>query len=212
MAVLIKAMLAHPASWGDGAEYLKSIFQDEHGAKIKELISKWFGYGIPALDRVKSCTAERATLIGYGELLDGQAHRFELPLPSALESTKHLRRLIVTLAWISPISPRSYLYRNAKMWLKLPSDMALFNLTNEVSAKASTRGTLQHLIYEGDHAATYSAGNTLNIDVNCISEAGEIQQPVRYGLFATLEAAEGVAIYEEIRASIATRVSIKQRV
>jgi len=211
-AVLIKAMLAHSASWGDGAEHLKSVFQDEHGTKkSKELISKWFGYGIPALDRVMNCTSERATLIGYGELLDGRAHRFELPLPSALESTKHLRRLIVTLAWISPISPKSYMYRNAKMWLKLPSNMPLFNSTNEVSVKASERGTLQHLIYEGDHAATYSKGNTLSIDVNCVSEAGEIQQPVRYGLFVTLEAAEGVAIYDEIRALITTRVSIQQR-
>ena len=99
---LLKAMLVHGCSWGDIGDHLKSRIENsdfgreikeraeslysrpadisnEIGGQYKSLLARWMGYGLPQIDRVLDCTDQRATLLGYGELSDGEAHVFRLP-------------------------------------------------------------------------------------------------------------------------------------
>ena len=56
-------------------------------------------------------------------------------------------------------------------------------------------------LLEGTSATPFQDGDAIVIKVNCRADAGEIIQPIRYGLAVTLEVAEelGIPIYAEVR-------------
>src|SRR5699024_3135795 len=62
-AILLKAMLAHGASWDSVGNKVATATGDS----VKQLC-KWLGNGIPNVERVAECTKERVTLIGLGAL------------------------------------------------------------------------------------------------------------------------------------------------
>ena len=66
------------------------------------------------------------------------------------------------------------------------------------------RGTVQHEIFEGERAVPYGEDETLSFQVNCRSDAGELERSVGYGLAITLEVSEisGLSIYDEVRVKL----------
>nr|VFJ67612.1 MAG: Subtilase family protein [Candidatus Kentron sp. FW] len=229
-APLLKAMLVHGCSWDRIGEHLES--QIEHSAlgeeiktraeslysrqanisgeinrQYKALLSRWMGYGMPEIERVLGCTEQRATLLGFGELSDGNAHVFRLPLPPSLGSVREWRRLTVTLAWLSPISPNTQKYRTASLWFEV-DNKGLGTERSDADWQAVKRGTVQHEVFEGEKAAPFTDGDAIAIKVNCREDAGKIQSPVAYGLAVSLEVAEGVdiAVYDEVRTRIAQAI------
>lgn len=213
LAPLLKSMVIHGCSWGEIENRLRAILQTPtNGRQIRSLISRWMGYGVPDGNRVLSCTEQRATLLGFGQLGDEQAHLFSLPLPTSLGARREWRRLTVTLAWMSPVAAITQRYRSAGLWFEVDGD-AIATSREEVDTKASRRGTVQHEVFEGDRAVAITDDANLTIKVNCQKDAAKIQQPVAYGLAVTLEVAEGIdiAIYEEIRTRIASAVEIRTR-
>ena len=230
---LLKAMLVHGCSWGDTGDYLKSRIESsdigqeiagrasalyrrqadvsrEIGRQYKSLLTRWMGYGLPKIERVLDCTDQRATLLGYGELSDGKAHVFSLPLPPSLNALQVKKRLTVTLAWLSPISPRTQKYRTASLWFEV-DDTGLAPKRQNVDRHAVGRGTVQHEIFEGGRAHPVSDGDAIEIKVNCREDAGKIQAPVAYGLIVSLEVAAGVdvPVYNEISSLIKTAIPIQ---
>ena len=199
---------------------------DDIGEKLKQLLSqhlvwvkgksftaRWLGYGEPDINRVLECTERRATLLGYGELSDGKADIYTLPLPPSLASQTVKRRLSITLAYLSPVIPKSWKYRTAALWFEILKTGATVNLADDrqdADWKAVRRGTVQHEVFDGEKAEPFIDGATIQIKVNCRKDAGNIKSPVPYGLVVSLEVAEGVDIhipvYEEIKSRIATRV------
>jgi len=134
IALLLKDMLVHGCEWNDmGKRLSRAIENSEIGEAIaqkandlysrrvdianeinrqyKKLISCWLGYGMPDIDRVLACTKQWATLLGFGQLAAGTAHVFRLPLPPSISFCREQRRLIVTLAWLSPFAPSTQKYR-----------------------------------------------------------------------------------------------------
>ncbi|MCG3195737.1 MAG: hypothetical protein GHCLOJNM_00204 [bacterium] len=213
LAPLLKAMVIHGCSWGEIADRLRAILQTpNNGHQVRSLISRWLGYGVPDSNRVLSCTEQRATLLGFGQLGDEEAHLFSLPLPPSLGARREWRRLTVTLAWMSPVAARTQRYRSAGLWFEVDGS-AIATSRADVDTKASRRGTVQHEVFEGDRAFAITDDANLTIKVNCRKDAASIQQPVAYGLAVTLEVAEGIdiAIYEEIRTRIASAVEIRTR-
>ena len=63
---MFKAMLIHGAKWGELADIIRESL--DFSGRAADEIHKWLGYGIPDIARVKECTKNRITLIGYGEL------------------------------------------------------------------------------------------------------------------------------------------------
>lgn len=186
----------------------------EHVTAPASFASRWLGYGVPDIQKVLECTAQRATVLGYGQLLDGQAHLFRLPLPPSLSSVREWRRLTITLAWISPVQPSNQKYRCASMWFEANNQIA--NQRQEASSgrsgwQAVKRGTLQHEIFEGQSAHPFVDGDSLVIKVNCRKEAAAIDSPVPYGIAVSFEVGEGVQlpIYEEIRQRVRIQPAIQ---
>lgn len=210
---LLKAMLVHGCSWGDVGNRLEGILSANHSSKeIKSWISRWLGYGLPDIQRVQECNAQRATLLGFGSLGDDQAHAFRLPLPPSLSAVTHVRRLTVTLAWFTPVMSTTQKYRGAKLWFE--SKHGITEDRQDADWQAVRRGTIQHEVFEGDQAVPFADGETIKIQVNCAKDAGEFTAPIAYGLAVSLEVAENVnvAVYDEVKARVAVPVQVQQRV
>ncbi len=209
---LLKAMLVHGCSWGDiGTRISEVLRTPENGRQLSGLISRWMGYGIPQIDRVLDCTDQRATLLGFGQLSDGEANVFRLPLPPSLGSRPEWRRLTVTLAWLSPISASTQKYRTASLWFETNNN-GLVPTRSDADWRAVRRGTVQHEVFEGQRAEPFIDGDVIEIKVNCREDAGKIQHPIAYGIAVSLEVSEGVdiAVYDEIRIRIAPAIQIQQ--
>ena len=215
--VLTKALLVHGAGWDNAQEHYESVLKNEqNGRCFREYLGRFLGYGSADIPRVMTCTDERVTVLGFGELEDGQGAEFTFPLPPSLSSVNERRRLTVTLAWLSPTHASRQSYRIAHLWFN-PSNAIAPN-RQFADHRAVQRGTLQHEVLEGDVASVFQDGESIAIRVNCRADAADIAEPIRYGLVVTLEVAEGVMprlftipIYQEVRDRIATRVQVEGR-
>ena len=213
---LLKAMLAHGCSWGEVGTRVESILRTpDNGKELRRLVSNWLGYGVPEVSRVLECTDQRATLLGFGELQDGEGHIFQLPLPPSLSTRRDWRRLTCTLAWLSPTAANTQKYRTASLWFEVEGTLASNRQgisSGQDGWRSVKRGTLQHEIFEGNTAEPFSDGDTISIKVNCRADAGKITAPVAYGLAVSLEVAEDIdlPIYNEIRTRITPAIRIQQ--
>ena len=208
---LIKAMIVHGCSWEDIENRVARSLNLTDRRLIKNQVVRWCGYGVPQIEKVKECTENRATLLGYGQLNENKAHIFHLPIPPSLNGRREWRRLTVTLAWISPIVATTQKYRNASLWFDVGSD-PFGGSRRDVELNTARRGTVQHEIFEGEKILPFSEGDSLQIKVNCRKDGGKkISGPVKYGLVVSLEVAEGIdiPIYNEIRTRITTPISIR---
>jgi hypothetical protein len=213
ISALLKTLAVHACSWDLTGERLREILADRtDGRSVKHWISQWIGYGVPDVDRLLECTEQRATLLGFGQLNDGEGHVFQLPLPPSLGSRTDWRRLTITLGWITPVRPTTQKYRCADLWFSLP-DRRLTNQRTNADHNAVRRGTVHHEVFEGKDAFVISDGDTLTIKVNCRKDAYRISSQVQYGLAVSLEVAEGtpIPIYEEVRTRIRPEVEIRPR-
>jgi hypothetical protein len=204
---LLKAMLVHGCSWRESKDRMEQIFSGADADDIKKATSRWLGYGTPDIQRVLECARQRATVLGFGQLTDGQAHLFRLPLPPSLGAQRIKRRLTVTLAWLSRIAPSTQKYRESSLWVEVPEEYRrVAPERSENDWRAVKRGTVQHEIFEGERAEPISNGDALQLKVNCRNDAKKIIAPVPYGLVVSLEVAEGqganIDIYDEIRTRI----------
>ena len=218
-AVLLKALLVHGAEWGDRADQLLAERPEFHAiananirrAREKDFVTRWLGYGAANVERALACSAERATLIGVGELAADGALVFSAPLPPGLAGSKEWRRLTLTLAWMTPINSANQAYRRARLWVAPPQDPLRVRRLNSVHERAALRGTVQHEILEGNDAVVFADGDRLVFKVNCAADAGELTEHVPFALCVSLEAAveSGIAVYQEIRERIAQPIAIR---
>lgn len=206
-AVLVKALLVHCAQrqpgWGDTLVPADPAFGRNARAQQKRQLSRWFGHGLPDLDRALACTEQRATAIGVGHLGDDEALEFRFPLPPCLRSQAVERRLTATLAWLSPANPFDQRYRLAEMWFEPPGDR-IGVTERDFDFNQVRKGTVQHEVLRGRHATPYADGDFMIFKVNCKAGAGKLEGVARFALCVSLEVAEGVRlpIYEEIAARI----------
>lgn len=217
-AVLLKALLVHGAQWGDWSERLLAerpefdeITGNTRRTTQKDFVTRWLGYGIVDVGRVIACTAERATLLGVGELGADEAFVFSAPLPPTLAGKIAWRRLTVTLAWMSPINCSHQGYRRAKLWITPPQSELRVKRENSVHDKSALRGTVQHEVLEGEDAVAFVDGNHFECKVNCAADAGDLIEKVRFALCVSLEVAvgSGIPVYQEIRDRIKLPVVIQ---
>ena len=210
-AVLLKALLVHGAEWGDlETQILNARPEIDDWRQQQSLVTRFIGYGLADIDRAITCTEQRATLIGTGELKDGEALEFRVPLPPSLNAQKVKRRLTITLAWMSPVNTRHAKYRAARLWIKPPHEDLGISRLNHRDWHRVQRGTVQHEVFEGENATAFVEGADLVFKVNCAEDGGKLLVPVPFALCVTLEVGEGVElpIYQEIQERVSARVSI----
>ncbi|MDA3897595.1 MAG: S8 family peptidase, partial [Desulfobacteraceae bacterium] len=217
MAVLIKALLVHGAQHDDQAEkaLTESLKTPKNSRRFKAVMARYIGYGAVNIERVIACTEQRGTVIGCGEIKENQVHEYRFPLPLGLSGSQEWRRMVVTLAWFSPINSAHRNLREAKLELQpagkwKETELALSR--QEADHNQVLRGTVQHEILEGDNQiAAYQEDGHILLHVTCKADATEkLDEAIPYGLAVTLEVAEGVAIpiYQQIRARIRPQVAV----
>ena len=210
-AILIKAMLTHGASWEQIASELSRVTGDS-----PKQLSRWIGNGIPNVDRVKTCTKERITLIGRGALEKDQGDVFRLPLHIDFSTRLIKRKLTVTLAYLSPIESNKQLYRSAQLWFEIDDGQkGLIPSGSRQNSEwqAVRKGTLQHEIFVGERPIAWN-NEDLIIKVNCKEDAGKLgHNPIPYCIFVSFEVAEGfdIDLYDGVADLIHQRVRITNR-
>ena len=208
-AVLLKTLLVHGAHWANAETPYESILKTtENRRTFRDYVGRFLGYGSADMAKVLGCTDQRVTVLGVGTLDDGQGEEFLLPLPPSLSAVTDKRRLTVTLAWLTPVNCTRQNYRIAHLWFNPKNSLA----TDRICAdwRAAQRGTVQHEVLESAEAVDFQDGDTIAIKVNCRADAGDIPEPIRYGLAVTLQVAEGIdiPIYQEVRSRLRVRVPV----
>ena len=217
MAILIKTLLIHSAKHDDFV--VKTLIQSLKisGGRKKEILSRYIGYGNANIDRVLNCTEQRGTVIGFGEIEANKAHEYNFPLPIGLSGKDIERRMLVTLAWFSPLNPKHRRLREAKLELK-PSEnwknTALKLKRKDSDLYQVLRGSVQHEVFEKDRKKTdsYAEDGKISLQVICKPDATEVlTDKIPYGLAVTLEVEEDIKIYQEIRQKLKQPIPIKPK-
>jgi hypothetical protein len=209
VAVIIKAMLVHGASWGEWPEFIEQVFDGtdngpERWWRNKRNCARFLGYGAADFDRGTVCNDQRVILLGCGELSADEGHVYRVPLPRALHAQTEKRRLTITLAWLSPMNPRHRSYRIADLWFDPPVSYLQVKRT-DADHDAVTRGTVQHEVLEGSASVPINDGDTMPVQVNCRADAAnKLTVPVPYALMVSLETARplAVSIYDQVKVAL----------
>lgn len=207
--VLLKALLAHGASWPREAGAWQSIVAVP-APRDRDETARAYGYGVPDFRRAAACTETRATAIGVGTLTDEQAWRFRFPRPACLDAHTMLRRLVVTMAYLTPIHPGHQAYRRARVWVEHAQAASALGLeSRDVTVKTARRGTLEHVVLEGERLAPDPTVTELELTVCCRADAGDLTTTIPFALAVTLEVGEGQTL--PIYTQVADRLRVRQR-
>lgn len=217
ISVLIKALLVHGAKQDDDAcaAITAALKTRDNSRQFKEVMSRYLGYGAVQIERVLACTEQRGTVLGCGEIRENEIHEYRLPLPPGLSSSQEWRRMVVTLAWFSPVNPGHRNFREAKLemspannWGTLPLKLA----RQDGDHNQVLRGTVQHEVLEGtDQIAAFQDGDSILLHIACKKDAtARLDDAIPYGLAVTLEVAEGIQIpiYEQLRTRLQPQVAV----
>jgi len=217
IAVLIKALLVHGAQHDAQTKraLTKSLKLPENSRRFKEVMARYIGYGAVNIERVLACTEQRGTVLGCSEIRENQVHEYRFPLPLGLSGRKDWRRMVVTLAWFSPINPAHRNLREAKLafqpvgkWGESPLKLKRVDSDNN----QVLRGTVQHEVLDGEkQISAYEEDGHIMLHVTCKADATEkLDDAIPYGLAVTLEVGENVdiPIYQQIRARIKSQVAV----
>ena len=100
-AVLLKALLVHPAHWPeDSASMLRTVLgptNPKQHVRQKDNIRRFLGYGWVDADEAVACAADRATFWATGELPPNRAITVDVPIPHCMAGQARLHSLSATL-------------------------------------------------------------------------------------------------------------------
>lgn len=217
ISLVIKALLVHGAKQDNNARtaITNALKTAGNSRKIKEVIGRYLGYGPVDIERVLACTEQRATVIGYGKIRENEIHDYRFPLPPALSGSDVWRRMVVTLAWFSPVNSYHKNFREAKLevvpmgnWNK--SHLKLTR--QDADHNQVLRGTVQHEIVEGsEKIAAYQDGDNICLHIICKKDAtANLDEDIPYGLAVTLEVEEGIQIpiYDQVSVRLRPQVAV----
>lgn len=203
--VIVKALLVHGARWQpEAAALIGEIFgpADRHFER-RDNISRLLGYGVPDIQRVLDCSPRQATMVGYGAIDTAHAHEYRIPLPECLEAVVDPRSVIVTVAWMSPVSGSHIDYRRAQMHLDLPGHEGAIGVRRDAGQQpndhTSNRGSVIHEIYSGEDAAVFVEDGHLVLRVWCKERPNRLRldNAIRYAVAVTVEAGTELPVYEQ---------------
>jgi len=217
----LKALLVQRARWDAMSSDLVSRASVGMSArKTSEIMTRLLGFGGVDGMLLTECTPLRVTALSGGQLAKDQGAEHRFPLPPQLSGKRGLRRLAVTLSWMSPVNPRNHRWRKAHLWFKTPSSKLQIGSKKHLERSHADwqtvqRGTIQHEVFEGEKAAAFVDGDDILILVSCREDALGLSGEVPYALAVTLEVEEGIGvndIYTEIRDRVQARIRLQERI
>lgn len=208
-SLILKALVVHGAEVPSLVKNrIAEILKTEHNSRtFKDDEAQYFGYGHLNEQRIHSCSSNQATLIHTGAVnLDG-ADLYRFPLPPCLAGSIEERRMIVTLAWFSPINPFHDEYRQAQMWVSDPKNSKLKFDEGDYYHHHQKKGTVFHHVVRGIRASNYLDDKDILLKVNCKPRAGAIDIKIPYALVVTLETTNpDLPVYDEVKNILIQRV------
>jgi hypothetical protein len=217
-AVLLKALLAHPARWPhDAAALIRATLGPPEGRyhqRQKDNIRRFLGFGCVEADDAVACAADRATFWAAGTLERDKVAVIDVPVPIAISGEARAHALSATLAWFTPIAPGRKSYRSVRLKLLEPRDQEALGVQpdpNQPDGNQTRRGTLFTRRWSGDRAPVVGPKMVISLTVQRDPDQGvPIDEAVPFGLAVTLTMPGVVEIYEQVRQrlGVAPRTSI----
>ncbi|SMB54603.1 conserved hypothetical protein [Serratia proteamaculans] len=208
-ALILKAMMVHGAEHNSESRALISRHLDTNASRtFKSDLNQYLGFGRVNENRIHFCEDNQATLIYSNEIEAESAQDYFLPLPPSLAAKTINRRLIVTVAWFSPVNHGHKDYRAAQLWASPAYGTIDLDEIDYYSSHLKN-GTVFHDVRKGNRASAFTQGDKLAIRINCFGRAGIQKLKVPYVVIATLDT-PGIAlpIYQEVREEL--RISTLQ--
>ena len=214
-AVLLKALVAHPANWPDEAA---TLIRDTLGpaggqyhSRQKDNIRRFLGYGMVDADDAVACAEDRATFWATGVLQPNKVVTVAVPVPAAMSGRAQPHSMSATLAWFTPTMPGRKSYRSVRLKLLDPAELAGLRVkanANQPDANQTNRGTLFTRRWSGDRAPVIGPEMSVHLNIQRDPDQGvTIDEPIPFGLAVTLAMPGVVQIYEQVR----QRLVIAQR-
>lgn len=203
-AVLLKALLAHPAKWPDeAAALIRAIIGRKHHVHQKDNIRRFLGYGVVEADDAVACASDRATFWAAGMLERDKVADVSVPVPSAISGQARPHALFATLAWFTPTSPGRRSYRSVRLKLLEPSELGELGVrahSNQPDINQASRGTLFTRCWNGDRAPVVGPDMSIQLTIQRDpDQGGMIDEAIPFGLAVTLTMPGVVEIYEQVR-------------
>lgn len=213
-AVLLKALLVHPARWpNDIAARIRATIGPigGHHSHIKDNIRRFLGFGYVDADDAIACAEDRATFWAVGQLSPERVSTVRVPVPAIMAGQARPHSLSATLAWFTPVAPGRKSYRSVRLKLLDPTDTIALSVSPrsmQPDANQTNRGTLFMRCWEGDRAPVVRPDSTIELVIQRDPDPGvPIDEPVPFGLAVTLAMPGVVGLYTQVaqRLGIAPR-------
>ena len=219
IAVLIKTLLVHGSAQNGESKIAVEHLKNQGNSRTFRMVqARYLGYGAVDVERVLACTEQRGTIIGFGEITAEEIHEYRFPVPDEFGGQEIFRRMVVTLAWFSPINSGHRYFREAKLEIKPSSkwdETPLKLRRTDSDHNQNKRGTVQHEVLEGrSELEQFRQNEEIVLQVICKKDATErLEEKIPYGLAVTLEAAEEsqISVYEEVRQRLSEQVEARAK-
>ncbi len=209
-AVLLKALLVHPARWPrDMADLIKATvgpWGQGQASKQKDNIRRFFGFGCVDASDAVACAADRATFFATGRLHRDRSATVQVPVPLVMSGKAQPHSLSATLAWFTPVAPGRRSYRTCRLKILKPDSLGALGLAGhswQPDQNQTNRGTVYSQCWEDDRAPVVTANLTVPLVVQRDPDQGvAIDEPIVFGLAVTLAMPGEVALYDEVYARV----------
>ena len=213
-AVLLKALLVHPAQWPrDTADLIKATLGPTgrgQAPKQKDNIRRFMGYGYVDADDAVACAADRATFFATGLLGVDRTVTVDVPVPLAIGGKARPHSLSATVAWFSPVSPGRKSYRSCRLKILKPAELDALAVSahgRQPDENQSNRGTIFSRCFSGENAPVVTPNMTIPLIVQRDPDQGApVDEAIPFGLAVTISMPGEVALYDEVHARAAPHI------
>lgn len=213
-AVLLKALLVHPAQWpGASAALVREVLGPPDGrqhVRQKDNIRRFFGFGWVDADDAVACAEDRATFWAAGTLPRERVVNIVVPVPQVIAGHARLHSLSATLAWFTPVSPGRKRYRTCRLKILEPAgldDLAVRAHGDQPDTNQTNRGTLFTRCWRGDRAPIVGPDHSIVLTVQRDpDQGGTVDDPIPFGLAVTIAMPGLIGVYEQVRQRLQPQV------
>lgn len=210
-AVLLKALLVHPAQWPrDTADLIKATvgpWGRGQAGKQKDNIRRFIGYGYVDAEDAVACVEDRATFFATGMVGPDRIVTIDVPVPLAIGGKAQLHSLSATVAWFSPVSPGRKSYRSCRLKVLQPNHLDALAVAGhgwQPDERQINRGTVYSRCWSGENAPVVTPNMTVPFVVQRDPDQGTtVDEPIPFGLAVTISMPGEVGLYDEARARAA---------
>lgn len=216
-AVLLKALLVHPAIW---SEETVALIRDVIGpgdgrqhVKQKDNIRRFIGFGMVDENDAVACAEDRATFWATGTLNPDKVAPIRIPIPQIMHGRAQMHSMSATLAWFTPTAPGRKSYRTCKLKIIEPSELERLGISAQgvaqPDANQTNRGTVFTRRWTGTRAPVVAADASITLTIQRDPDQGGIfDEPIHFGLAVSIAMPGVVGLYDQVRDTLRPQIRL----